>query len=197
MRRVGIRSPMNLCYPLFGIKGGGKETHITLGLSWAPSPCWTLETRFSGLTRELSCHSIIQWLNPACIIFETFRNRFFPVSFSAAVFNSGVSEDLWEGVCKVGAPGAKGWVRTKQICSSAPRAASGLMCRREKEELGCSKLPCHPCANLQMHMGRDQALRWDIRSQPPRVGISQIQGPLLHLSSSCSRGLEPSVQNQL
>lgn len=138
MQRAGIRSPVNLCSSLFGIKGGGKDTHVTLGLSWAACPCWTLRTQFSGLTRELSCHRIIQWLNPACIVFENFRNQFFPVSFPAVVFKSGVSEDLWEGLCKDGALGAEGWVRTKQVCSSAPRAPSGLMCRMEKEELVCS-----------------------------------------------------------
>lgn len=68
-------------------KGEGK--HIVLGLSWAACPYWIVRTGCSGLTRELSCHSIIQWLNLAWI--QNFQKPiFFQCPFQHCRFTSSV-----------------------------------------------------------------------------------------------------------
>lgn len=171
-QRVGIRSPMDLCYPHSRIKAGGKQTHVALGLSWAAFPYCILRTGFSGWTRELPSRSIIQGLKSPCIL--KLDNPKFP----NVLFSSGVSiliRRTSEKVClrKDQAAGAKCRVRAKQICSmgsdsglpSPPRAPFLLMCRRERDHTAF----CHPQINSQMQMAKDQELRWDISFHHPGV----------------------------
>lgn len=103
VQRVGIRSPMNLCYPQSRIKGGRKQTHVALGLSWAACPYWILRTGFSGLTRKLSCHSIIEWLNPACIW------KLQKPDFSSVPFSSGVSAEVFQRTSEQSMWGLRPW----------------------------------------------------------------------------------------
>lgn len=139
-QRVGIRSLVNLCCPHSRIKARGKQTHVALGLSKAAFPYCILRIGFSGWTRELPCQSIIQALNPHCIL-KTDNPKFPSVlsSSGVSILFKRTSEKVC--LCMDQAVGTKDCVRAKQVCSTGSDSGSLQVLLLANVQEGKTRLP--------------------------------------------------------